>query len=390
MPLPGSVTIVTVTEDYRRADGTAPNGRVTFTPSVRSTVAGTSIVVEPVTVTLTNGQLSVSLAYQGDSDLVPSGWTYKVVESIGHEIRATSVSLPATGPVALHTLAPVDPVVPAEVRVLTVEGIGPDSSGNIDLPPAAGADSAGTAAAGDAAHVAASDPHPQYLTATEGNAAYATVGHTHAISAVTSLQAALDAKAPLASPAFTGTPTGITKAHVGLPNVDNTSDAGKPISTATQAALDGKATKMVVRQAYVTSGNIQLNVGTNTWGPLTGSPTLVIPAVVGDYIDLDVTVLRQANANIFLDVGVLVSAAIVRYMATGSGTPAGEGDPGLYHTALPARSGSRGFAVQAGDLSGGNVTFTFAIRNTSGSSSLLLASTDNPLYWRAVNRGSVS
>lgn len=33
-------------------------------------------------------------------------------------------------------------------------------------------DAAGTAAAAVAAHVAASDPHPQYLTATEGNAAY--------------------------------------------------------------------------------------------------------------------------------------------------------------------------------------------------------------------------
>lgn len=47
-------------------------------------------------------------------------------------------------------------------------------------------------------------------------------------------------RAPLESPAFTGTPTGITKTHVGLGNVDNTSDANKPISTATQAALNGK------------------------------------------------------------------------------------------------------------------------------------------------------
>lgn len=45
----------------------------------------------------------------------------------------------------------------------------------------------------------------------------------------------------LASPAITGTPTGITKTHVGLGNVDNTSDAGKPISTAAQSALDAKA-----------------------------------------------------------------------------------------------------------------------------------------------------
>lgn len=57
----------------------------------------------------------------------------------------------------------------------------------------------------------------------------------------TAQQAALDAKAPLTSPAFTGTPTGITKAHVGLGNVDNTADTAKPVSTAQQAALDAKA-----------------------------------------------------------------------------------------------------------------------------------------------------
>jgi hypothetical protein len=57
----------------------------------------------------------------------------------------------------------------------------------------------------------------------------------------TAQQAALDLKAPLASPAFTGTVTGITKAMVGLGNVDNTTDLNKPISTATQNALDLKA-----------------------------------------------------------------------------------------------------------------------------------------------------
>ena len=57
----------------------------------------------------------------------------------------------------------------------------------------------------------------------------------------TAQQAALDLKAPLASPTFTGTVSGVTKAMVGLGNVDNTSDADKPVSTATQAALDLKA-----------------------------------------------------------------------------------------------------------------------------------------------------
>ena len=48
-------------------------------------------------------------------------------------------------------------------------------------------------------------------------------------------------KAPLASPTFTGTVNGITKAMVGLGNVDNISDSNKTISTATQGALDLKA-----------------------------------------------------------------------------------------------------------------------------------------------------
>jgi hypothetical protein len=63
----------------------------------------------------------------------------------------------------------------------------------------------------------------------------------------TAQQTALDLKANLSSPTFTGTPTlpagtlGLTKTTVGLSNVDNTSDANKPVSTATQTALNGKA-----------------------------------------------------------------------------------------------------------------------------------------------------
>ena len=55
------------------------------------------------------------------------------------------------------------------------------------------------------------------------------------------IQTQIDAKAPIASPTFTGTVAGITKSMVGLANVDNTTDANKPVSTATQTALDLKA-----------------------------------------------------------------------------------------------------------------------------------------------------
>uniref|UniRef100_A0A6C0I3N5 Peptidase S74 domain-containing protein n=1 Tax=viral metagenome TaxID=1070528 RepID=A0A6C0I3N5_9ZZZZ len=57
----------------------------------------------------------------------------------------------------------------------------------------------------------------------------------------TATQAALDLKATVANPAFTGTVTGITKAMINLGNVDNVADANKPISSATQSALNTKA-----------------------------------------------------------------------------------------------------------------------------------------------------
>jgi len=87
--------------------------------------------------------------------------------------------------------------------------------------------------------------------------------HTHAISDVTGLQTALDGKAATshthtasqisdattagrtlltaADAAAQKTALSLSKSDVGLANVDNTSDASKPVSTATQTALDGKA-----------------------------------------------------------------------------------------------------------------------------------------------------
>jgi len=64
---------------------------------------------------------------------------------------------------------------------------------------------------------------------------------TLSISKTTGLQSALDLKAPLASPTFTGTVSGITKSMVGLGNVDNTADTSKPVSTSQQTALNLKA-----------------------------------------------------------------------------------------------------------------------------------------------------
>lgn len=50
--------------------------------------------------------------------------------------------------------------------------------------------------------------------------------------------------------ANTNNPHEVTKSQVGLGNVDNTSDLNKPISTATQTALDGKADKATTLAGY--------------------------------------------------------------------------------------------------------------------------------------------
>ena len=59
-------------------------------------------------------------------------------------------------------------------------------------------------------------------------------------SATTALNAKADNTTVNNHIANTGNPHSVTKAQVGLGNVDNTSDLNKPISTATQSALDGK------------------------------------------------------------------------------------------------------------------------------------------------------
>ena len=85
----------------------------------------------------------------------------------------------------------------------------------------------------------------------------------------TATQTALDLKANLASPTFTGTVSGITATMVGLGNVDNTSDANKPVSTATQTALDLKVDKSLfdakgdLLVASADNTPAKLTVGTN-------------------------------------------------------------------------------------------------------------------------------
>jgi len=102
-------------------------------------------------------------------------------------------------------------------------------------------------------------------TSIEADLAAETTARNTAIADANTLIGTVDAKAdtksPIASPTFTGTVTvptltvtgsasGITKTMVGLANVDNTADANKPVSSATQTALDAKLAVATAASTY--------------------------------------------------------------------------------------------------------------------------------------------
>jgi hypothetical protein len=91
---------------------------------------------------------------------------------------------------------------------------------------------------------------------------------------------ALGTKAPKESPTFTGTVSGITKSMVGLSNVDNTTDADKPISTATQTALDAKLASATASTTYETISNVALKAPINS-PTFTGTVSGITKSMVG-------------------------------------------------------------------------------------------------------------
>jgi len=111
----------------------------------------------------------------------------------------------------------------------------------------------------------------------------------------TATQSALDLKAPLASPTFTGTVSGVTKSMVGLGNVDNTSDANKPVSTATQSALDLKADL----DGATFSGAVSITDATAATNAITGAVTIAggLGVLGASYFGNDLVVEGSLTVN---------------------------------------------------------------------------------------------
>ena len=123
----------------------------------------------------------------------------------------------------------------------------------------------------------------------------------------------LSSKAPIASPTFTGTVSGITKSMVGLDNVDNTSDSNKPISSLTQTALNAKSdnlisTTVTTSTSYsITSSDLYKRIEFNSASPI----TVTIPADITLNLPVGSSIeLLQANAGKITVQGESVSVLI--------------------------------------------------------------------------------
>lgn len=197
---------------------------------------------------------------------------------------------------------------------------------------------------------------------------------------------------------ITGKPTAFAPSAHAAAHADGGADE-VTLTTAQVTGLDARldaledapvpaGSSVVVTRAVLTAGNYAVGADAS-WTPITAGPTLVVPAVVGDNLDMFLVGMLDHNVSRtdFFEIVVLVGGAIARYSSTGTASPSGspEGDPAQYpNDRFAGWTSGMSFEVGAGDLSGGSVTFGIAHKGAGGGS---LFASNYPLRWRAVNYG---
>jgi len=95
----------------------------------------------------------------------------------------------------------------------------------------------------------------------------------------------------------------LTKSSVGLANVDNTSDADKPVSTATQTALDAKASLA----GATFTGSVEIDQNLTVDGNLTVNGTTFNASATSITIEDNMVQLAHQNAANTVDLGIVVA-----------------------------------------------------------------------------------
>lgn len=211
----------------------------------------------------------------------------------------------------------------------------------------------------------------QYLRVNAGGTAleYANFAHTHIIGDITSLQPSLDGKENTITAGTTAqywrgdkTFQTLNSASVGLGSVNNTSDADKPVSTATQTALDGKqnldADLTTIAGLTATTDNFIVSV-TSAWASRT--PAQVKTTLALNNVENTALSTWAGTTNI-TTVGTINTGT---WNATTIGT--NKGGTGLTSIGTPLqilRVNAGGTALEYADNSGGGVPTTRAINTT--------------------------
>lgn len=151
----------------------------------------------------------------------------------------------------------------------------------------------------------------------------------------------------------------------------------------------GGGSTLAVRSAFITSGTVSLANTSGTWQvvPQVTGPAfeIDIPAVAGDWVEIDFNGLRTGT-NV-VDIAVIKASSLVRFLATGTSTPAVDGDVGWYDSggSFALHGSTRGFSATSGDIDGGSVRFVLV--TIGGGSGQVLATASDTFYWQVKNYG---
>jgi len=378
MALPASVPTGTVTGTWYTPKGDLAVGTIVFllleSVEVPDDPDGVVIPVKTV-VDVPAGVLNQTLPEGMYMVSVRLSELYRITKVI-EIVEGVALNLPD----AVGLLLP-DPDYYDPVR--SVNGHFPDQYGNIFVPGGGGGE--GVTDHGELTGLA-DDDHTQYLNNARGDARYAALVHTHAISSVTGLSTALDGKQPSGDYATnTGLSNGLaTKQDVGdyATNTALTSGlAGKANTvhthtianvTGLQAALDAKPSDTL--KGFATSGLITstFTASSGSGGAWTVAPAayrVSVAAATGNVLTwIPNVICNPGDSGYELDlVAVDGSGAVLRYKSTGTASPSANGFGGLYlgggysRTMRPVT-----WVVQAGDIVSGNVILTLLYRTGSG------------------------